>query len=100
MKVRQRLAAAVVAAATLGSMMVPTGAGAATYDVRYDVNQDGTVNILDSIVLNQYLAGLYYVSAPIQMDMNGNLIIDGADSECLVSYILDVNYTCTFVDIT
>ncbi len=94
MKVRQRLAAAVVAAATLGSMMVPTGAAA--YD-RRDVNRDGVVNVLDTITLNRYLAGMFYVDNPSIMDANQNYLIDVADVHCIMAYTINASYTCTYL---
>ncbi len=96
MKVRQRLAAAVVAAATLGSMMVPTGAGAA---YNCDVNRDGVVNVLDTIAINRYLAGLFYVNNPAIMDADGNQIINAADSICVQAHTIGLTYTYQFVNI-
>lgn len=62
-----------------------------------DVNNDGTIDILDVIMLNQYLAGQFYVSNPAEMDANGDYIIDLADSYCVQAYTIGADYTCTFL---
>ncbi len=75
--------------------VMPLGAGATNYDC--DVNGDGSEDILDNIALNRYLMGQYYVSDPSVMDVNGNFLIDVADTNCVMAEITHSSYTCTYL---
>lgn len=54
-------------------------------DTQYDcdVNGDGSVTISDVQIVNKYLMGVGYVSAPSVLDVNENLIVDYADAQCV-----------------
>lgn len=78
--------------------MVPMGVGATNYDC--DVNGDGSEDILDSIALNRYLMGQYYVSDPSVMDVNGNWVVDHADAQCIMAEVSHSSYTWSFVDLS
>ncbi|MBR6618037.1 MAG: hypothetical protein IKL00_09245 [Oscillospiraceae bacterium] len=94
MKTKARILAPVLSAVCLLCMM-PMGAGATNYDC--DVNGDGSEDILDSIALNRYLMGQYYVSDPSVMDVNGNLIVDVADSYCIMACVTDCDYSHIYI---
>ena len=96
MRRMKRLLAGVAAVAVLCGSVSVMGTSADTCPYDCDVNQDGTVNILDAIMLNQYLAGLFYVSDPSVMDVDGNHIVNVGDSACVTAHTVNVSYTCYF----
>lgn len=61
-----------------------------------DTNNDGSIDILDVIMLNRYLLGQFYVSNPAEMDANGNYIISPADTNCIMAHIVNENYSVQF----
>lgn len=94
MRRMKRLLAGVAAVAVLCGGVSVMGTSAALRDK--DVNNDGSIDILDVIMLNQYLAGLFYVSNPAEMDANGNYIISPADANCVLAYTVNKNYSVQF----
>ena len=92
---------AVIAAATmLCSSMAAMNVGAANYNVRYDVNRDNSVDILDVMALNQYLMGVYYVYNISSMDVNQNFVVDTVDSQMILAYTIDLPFQFTYLDVT
>lgn len=91
---RKKLLAGLTAAVMLCGAVMSVGVSAAVYDC--DVNNDGAVNMLDTITLNQYLLGGFYVNDPSIFDVNGNYIIDTADSNCIMATITGNTYEITF----
>ena len=92
---------AVIAAATmLCSSMAAMNVGAVNYNVRYDINRDNSVDIMDVMALNQYLMGVYYVDDISRMDVNQNLIVDTVDSQMLLAYTIDLPFQFTYLDVT
>ncbi len=87
------------AIAVIGAMVSAMGAlPAAAYDP-CDVNRDGTVSMQDMIYLNRFMMGDFYVSSLSVMDANQNLIVDVADSYCILAKLTGVTYTCQFIDV-
>ena len=86
------------AIAVIGAMVSGMGAlpAAATYDP-CDVNRDGTVSIQDSIYVNRYLMGYFYLSDPSVLDASGNDVIDAADSACVLAALTDSDFENPFV---
>ncbi len=86
------------AIAAIGAMVSGMGAlpAAATYDP-CDVNRDGTVSIQDSIYVNRYLMGYFYLSDPSVLDATGNDVIDAADSACVLAALTDSDFENPFV---
>lgn len=63
----------------------------ADYDCR-DIDQDGYIGTTDLIILSQYLNGINSISNYNRLDVNQSLTVDGADYECLSSYIFGSTY--------
>ena len=57
-----------------------------------DVNRNGVVDLVDCVIINQYLTGLRYVADARLMDVDGNGIVSSADSICVLSEIIENNY--------
>ncbi len=91
--------AGVAAVAVLcgGVSVMGTSADTCPYDC--DVNQDGTVNILDNIMLNQYLGGRFYVSDLSVMDVDGNYVINTIDAICVLTHTVGVTCTWEYIDV-
>ncbi|MBQ8011747.1 MAG: hypothetical protein IJ265_09345 [Oscillospiraceae bacterium] len=70
----------------------------ASADTQYDcdVNGDGRVTIADVLAMNKYLFGMYYVSSPSTMDIDGNLIIDAGDSACVMAEVMGQVYSTLY----
>lgn len=49
------------------------------------------VSITDSVILNQYLTGLRHVADARLMDVDGNGIVSGVDSTCVISKVVGKN---------
>lgn len=98
MRRMKRLLAGVATVAVLCGSVSVMGTSAVVRDK--DVNNDGSIDILDVIMLNQYLAGQFYVSNPAEMDANGNLIVDIVDSQCILAYTVNAVCTWRYVDVT
>ncbi len=95
MKTRRKFVAFAMAAVSLFSL-TPMGAGATDYDC--DVNGDGAEDILDAIALNRYLLGLYYVGDPSAFDVNENLVVDYADTQCIMACVTRNDYSHRYID--
>ncbi|MBD5142261.1 MAG: trypsin-like serine protease [Ruminococcus sp.] len=74
---------------TLAGSVVPFSASA--YDSR-DINRDGVVNILDVVSFNKYLSGQNYTASLASLDVDGNSIIDYADSMCIMAGVSELDY--------
>ncbi len=92
-RMRSLTAIAVIGAMILGMGALPT---AAAYDP-CDVNRDGRVSIQDSIYVNRYLMGYFYLSDPSVLDATGNDVIDAADSACVLAALTDSDFANPFV---
>ncbi len=97
MRRMKKVLAGMAAFVLLCGIVSVTGVSAYTCPYDCDVNQDGTVNILDSIMFNQYLTGRFYVSDPSVMDVNGNFLIDIQDTKCILAHTIKASYTCVYV---
>lgn len=94
-KLKKMLAMLSAAAVLCGSAVSMQVGAVNNYDC--DVNNDGSVDILDTMAVNQYLLGVFYVSDPAVMDVNGNLIVDQADAYCVMSAITHSPYACELI---
>lgn len=68
-------------------------AAATNYDSR-DVDRDSTVDISDNIELRYYLNGNQRASNLYDIDVDGNNIVDWADTSCILAGIVNLNYSC------
>ncbi len=97
-KMKKMLAIASAAAMLCGSAATMNVSATNTFD--YDINNSGSVDMMDVLTLNQYLMGVYYVSDPSILDVNGNCIVDAMDSQCLLAYTIGNTQIFTYLDVT
>lgn len=88
---KKAVSATAVSLLTLTGSIVPLSVSAVTYDSR-DVNRDGNVDILDTIKMNSYLLGKERTANLANLDVDGNGIVDYADSQCIMAKIANLNY--------
>lgn len=88
----KKMLACLSAAAMFCSSAVMMNVSAVEYKAKYDVNVDGSVDIADVLAMNKYRLGVFYVSDPSTMDVDGNLIINYGDSMCIMSYVMGMSY--------
>lgn len=93
---KMKSAALAMAAVCIAGSLLPMAAAADTTYDPCDVNRDGTVSVIDTVTISQYLLGVFYVDDPSVMDANQNLIVDVADSQCIQAKIVGLSYTCSF----
>lgn len=74
---------------------IPLSVSAVSYDP-CDVNHDGSVNTLDTVVINRYLTGMSAYQNYNQFDANQNLIVDAEDSYCVLAKALGLSYNINF----
>ncbi len=92
-KMKKMLAIASAAAMLCGSAAT-MNVSAVTYDC--DVNNDGEVSVLDVLVINQYMMGMYYVDDPSIMDVDGNHIITSGDAQCVMAVSVGNSYSVMY----
>lgn len=88
-------AAGSIAAVSLAAMPAATASASTLYG---DVNNDGSVNITDSVSLNRYLAGMIPAS-DINMkytDVDKNMVIDVNDSKVLSGFLVQTVSTLPY----
>jgi len=85
------------AIAVIGAMVSGMGAlPAAAYDP-CDVNQDGTVSMIDVIAINQHLAGTRYFTDYNKLDANRSHTIDKTDSNCVLQKLVANSYSACYI---
>lgn len=58
-----------------------------------DVNKDGSVTIVDSLVIRRYLSGNLHCQNYNQLDANRNLTVDVTDAECVQAKLAHLAYS-------
>jgi hypothetical protein len=73
----------------LATAMVGLLPASADDDINYgDLNDDGVVDMLDNVVLNRYLVGMYALYNCEAADLNCNGVIDTVDSQIMAAYLV------------
>lgn len=80
----KRISASVVAACMGAAMAIPINASAY---ICGDVNNDGSVSMMDTVALNKYLAGMLELVNYEAADVTDNGVINVVDSLVLTSHI-------------
>lgn len=84
--ITKKLVSLLTAACICAAGAVPMNASATIVG---DVNNDGSVSLLDVTVLNKYLAGQIEIVDLSAADATGNYVVNFYDSTILQQYILD-----------
>ena len=82
-----------VSALTVGIMMIstlPLNTSAAV--LRGDVNGDGSINLVDQILLNKYLAGIVTFEDLTPLDFDADHIVCQADADKLIRFLTHLPY--------
>lgn len=76
--------ATVIAGVMIGAVSAPSASAAVIYG---DANNDGVVNISDSVALGRYLNGWYVLSNYTAVDLNVNYVVDTVDQQILLAFL-------------
>lgn len=80
-----------------GELEAADGLAATAYD-NCDINQDGTVDILDVIKFNKYLNGYFSYPNYNLLDLNRNQIVDASDALVIMAKVTKNTYSACFID--
>lgn len=87
-KIKKMLAACiatVLAGVMIGAVSAPSASAAVIYG---DANNDGIINLSDSIALSKYLSGQCVLSNYTAVDLNVNYVIDAVDQQILLAFLI------------
>ena len=91
MKIKKRIASVLTAGMIAACSAMATAnlsASAANPFLRGDVNLDGTIDLVDAIKLNQFLAGIIAVEDLRPLDMDTNYVVSSNDYKALMQLLV------------
>lgn len=94
-KFKSAMAALTAILTCISSGSIISFASGTTYDP-CDINRDGTVTIVDSLIIRRYLSGSLHCQNYNQLDANQNLTIDVTDAECVQANLAHLSYSCGY----
>jgi len=91
-------AAVAIAATPVSTLMASAedSVDATTTTIYGDINSDGSITLSDSIAFEKVLNGQYTLSDYTVADLNVNYVVDAADKQILLAFLMQVISTLPY----